>query len=199
MRGARMSDRRALRREMRAVRAALPAADRIEAALAVAHHLVTSELFRRAWRIAAYVAVNAELDPGPSVAAARELGRRIHLPILPVLPGGGLRFALATAGGALRPNRHGIPEPAPTALVRPPFLDLVLVPLVAFDDAGNRLGMGAGHYDRTFGFRHHRHHWRGPRLVGLAYDCQRVEHLEPAPWDVPLDAVVTESGLRRPE
>ncbi len=197
MRGTPVSGRRALRRELRAMRMALPAADRIAAAFAVAQHLLSSELFAPARRVAAYVAVNGELDPGPFIATARELGRRIHLPVLPALPRGGLRFAPVEADDALRPNRYGIPEPRVTTLVRPAFLDLVLVPLVAFDGAGNRLGMGAGHYDRTFGFRRLRSHWRGPRLVGLAYDGQRVEHLDPEPWDVPLDAVVTESGLWR--
>lgn len=179
------------------MRAALPADDRIAAAFAVAQHLLSSDLFRAARRIAAYVAVNGELDPGPFIAAARERTRRIHLPVLPALPRSGLRFAPVEAGDALQPNRYGIPEPHATTLVRPAFLDLVLVPLVAFDGAGNRLGMGAGHYDRTFGFRRHRRHWRGPRLVGLAYDGQRLKRIDPEPWDVPLDAVVTESGLWR--
>ena len=72
----------------------------------------------------------------------------------------------------------------------------MLVPLVGFDGAGNRLGMGAGYYDRTFAFRHARRHWRGPRLIGVAYDCQEVDAIDDRAWDVPLDGVVTESGVR---
>jgi len=71
----------------------------------------------------------------------------------------------------------------------------VLVPLVAFDDAGNRLGMGAGYYDRSFAFR--RAAPSPPLLVGVGYEFQRVPALAAQPWDVPLDAVLTERGLQR--
>ncbi len=99
----------------------------------------------------------------------------------------------------MRVNQYGITEPDPdsTQLVCRGRLDLVLVPLVAFDGNGNRLGMGAGYYDRTFHFLRHRRHWLKPRLVGLAFDMQRVADLQPAAWDVPLNAVVTETGLTR--
>jgi 5-formyltetrahydrofolate cyclo-ligase len=73
-------------------------------------------------------------------------------------------------------------------------LDLVLVPLVGFDTQGNRLGSGAGYYDRSFDFRLRLHDAR-PRLVGLAFDCQETAGLQRAGWDVPLDAIVTESRL----
>jgi 5-formyltetrahydrofolate cyclo-ligase len=58
-----------------------------------------------------------------------------------------------------------------------------------------RLGMGGGYYDRTFAFLNRRTSWRAPRLIGIAYSFQRVTHIEPAPHDVRLDAVVTEEGL----
>jgi len=66
---------------------------------------------------------------------------------------------------------------------------------IAFDGAGNRLGMGAGHYDRTFAYRRHRTIWRRPWLVGVAFACQRSAGIAPQPWDVRLDAVVTETGV----
>jgi 5-formyltetrahydrofolate cyclo-ligase len=76
-------------------------------------------------------------------------------------------------------------------------LDLMLVPLVGFDGACNRIGMGGGFYDRTLAYLRRRRHWRRPRLIGIAHECQRVDRIDPRPWDIPLDAVVTEQGVYR--
>jgi 5-formyltetrahydrofolate cyclo-ligase len=91
----------------------------------------------------------------------------------------------------------GIPEPERThhQRIRPTALDLVLTPLVGFDDTGHRLGMGGGYYDRTFGFLNKRTRWRKPRLMGLAYELQRCQTLTRASWDVDLDAVATELAV----
>lgn len=98
---------------------------------------------------------------------------------------------------ALITNRFGIDEPD-TPLhqtTRSYGLDLVLMPLVAFDIEGNRLGMGKGYYDRTLKFLHLRRHWRKPRLVGIAYELQKFEQLPKQAWDIPLDAIVTEKAV----
>ena len=93
--------------------------------------------------------------------------------------------------------RFGIPEPARIhdRRIKSIALDLVLLPLVAFDTAGHRLGMGGGYYDHSFEFIRRRVHWNKPRLVGLAYEFQRLPLIEPEPWDVSLDAVATEQGV----
>jgi 5-formyltetrahydrofolate cyclo-ligase len=95
-------------------------------------------------------------------------------------------------------NCFGIPEPAGASgrWLRGAELDVVLAPLVAFDRAGHRLGMGGGFYDRTFRFVVRRAEWRRPWIIGLAYDFQRVDALPVERWDVPLHAVVTESGAQ---
>jgi 5-formyltetrahydrofolate cyclo-ligase len=107
-------------------------------------------------------------------------------------------------GARLRanPNAYGIAEPVASATVRisPRDLDAVLMPVVGFDRHGNRLGMGAGYYDRAL--RHLRdgsRRWRRPRLVGLAFACQEVERIVPSTWDIPLDVVVTERGVIVPD
>jgi 5-formyltetrahydrofolate cyclo-ligase len=74
-------------------------------------------------------------------------------------------------------------------------LSVVLMPLLGFDGAGTRLGSGAGYYDRVFAFRRRRHSWHRPLLVGVAFACQRVDHIELGRHDVPLDAIVTEQGV----
>jgi len=91
----------------------------------------------------------------------------------------------------------GIAEPLHGSRGRIPVrhLDSILVPLVGFDRHGHRLGMGAGFYDRALHPRLDRTQpFRRPRLIGIAYSMQQVDRLEPAPWDVALDLVVTERG-----
>ena len=113
--------------------------------------------------------------------------------------GPSLWFCEWREGDPLVPNRFAIPEPVPRR--RPPHharqLDLLLVPLVAFDARGNRLGMGGGYYDRTLAYLGHRTHWRRPRVVGLAHALQRVDALPKNAWDIPVDGVITEREMHR--
>lgn len=104
-------------------------------------------------------------------------------------------MSFAPAGGALRRNVFGIAEPSDPRRLDPRWLQLVLVPLVAVDSRGARLGMGGGFYDRALAFRRLRERWRGPRLVGVAHSCQRLDHLPSLPHDIHLDALLTEQGL----
>ncbi len=108
-----------------------------------------------------------------------------------------MHFASVGAGIEFELNQYGIPEPRPVELIDPRSLDLVLTPLVAFDDSGNRLGMGAGYYDRCFAFLGHRKFWFSPpKLVGVGYSVQHVEPITAAPWDIPLWGIITEKGFR---
>lgn len=190
-----MSSRRDLRRSLRAKRRAVPPPERIAAAQAAAGHLLRYLARRRPGRLAAFVAADGELDPGPAIAAARSLGHRIHLPVIDEGPRGGLRFLETAAGQELVANRFGIAEPQAGRECRPRALDLVLVPLVAHDAAGNRLGMGAGFYDRSFAFRRRFGRWRHPILLGVAWPFQLVAELTPKQHDVALDGVLTPDGL----
>lgn len=190
-------DRTGLRRALKRARAALPAQERHRAALAVRDALLADPAVRRARRLGAYIAHGDELDLAPLLEALHAQGREVYLPRL-MKPLGRMEFARHAPGMSLPRNRYGIPEPergAPTVGAR--FLQVVLVPLVGFDAVGTRLGSGAGYYDRSFAFRQHRQAWHAPLLIGVAFDRQEVPALEARPWDVPLDAVVTGSGLRR--
>jgi len=181
---------------MRRRRRALPAGERARLAESLAAALMRDLLLARRRRVACYVQNDGEMDPFPTVARLWETGRQ---PFLPALAGARLRFLPWHPETPLVANRFGIPEPAasPAAACPPRALDVVLMPLVAFDSRGHRLGMGGGFYDRTFGFLRHRSARRRPLLVGIAYGFQRVEALPPEPWDVPLAAVATEHGLTR--
>jgi 5-formyltetrahydrofolate cyclo-ligase len=180
-----------LRQQLRAARRALPAEARLKASISAAMQLCESDAYRGARRISVYVAMDGELDPTPLVMRARTDGREVYLPVLPPLEGP-MSFRPFNVDTPLVTNRFGIPEPKfPDGGRMAKEMDLVITPLVGFDLAGNRLGMGAGFYDRTFGFLRHMQKPH-PLLVGYAYEFQKVPALSAESWDVPLAAVATE-------
>lgn len=189
----------ATRRELRAARGRLSPREQQRHAAAVTRRLARCRWFLGARRIGLYWPADGELDPRPLLRHALGRGRRCFLPVLRPHPRRALWFVRFRPGEPMRPNRFRIPEPAHRGrhLRLAWTLDLLLVPLVGFDDACNRIGMGGGFYDRTLAYLRGRRHWRRPRLIGVAHECQRVERIDPRPWDIPLDAVVTEQGVYR--
>ena len=188
--------RRSLRAGLVARRRAVTAAERAHAAALVAANVDRFIHLKSHWRIAAYAALPWELDAGPLIERARERGCRIYLPrIGRPRASRAMRFLELT--GTLKRNRLGIEEPEHTDSIGARWLDVVFLPLVGFDRFGLRLGTGGGFYDRAFAFRHARHTWHAPRLIGIAYAFQQVERIPPQPHDVPLDAVITEKGIIR--
>jgi 5-formyltetrahydrofolate cyclo-ligase len=168
----------------------------MRAALLVARNVDRFLHLQAHWRIAAYAAVRSELDAAPLLCLARRRGCSIYLPRINRRSASrAMRFERLQ--GPLKPNRLGIDEPDNGLILGARWLDVVFLPLVGFDRCGLRLGTGGGFYDRAFAFRHLRTAWRAPRLIGLAYSFQQVEHITAAAHDVPLDAVVTEEGIIR--
>ena len=190
------ADSKTLRRAIRRRRRALTPSQQREASKALERRLRRDPLFRFARRIALYQASarDGEIDPAGLLTLALRRGKRCHLPVMRRDGPQRLVWRRYRPGDALRRGPYGIMEPRWRAPGLPAWgLDLVLLPLVAFDPQGNRMGMGKGFYDRTFAFKRRGRRSR-PRLVGLAHDCQKVEALTAAAWDVPLDAVVTPSA-----
>lgn len=183
-------DREGLRRRIRDRRERLDEARRRAAALAVAERLMDGPHLRHARHVAGYHAVGGELDPAPALDGGRRAGCRVYLPVLDEHNPRTLSFRQWEPGAAMERNRLGIPEPRGTNERDARRLDVVLVPLVACDRRGNRLGMGGGFYDTTFAWRLEGEA-RRPVLVGMAYDFQVVERLTAMPWDVPLDHIAT--------
>ena len=145
-------------------------------------------------RIAVYLPFDGEVETAALVAAARRRGIRVFVPVVTDVRHRRIRFYPLT--GAVRRGTYGISVPSRKSRpVDPRWLDLIVVPLVGVDARGRRLGMGAGYYDRATAFRRTRRCWRGPCLIGLAFDCQRVESISAQPWDLGLDLLATESGL----
>ena len=183
------AERTALRRELRARRRALPAAERIAGADALATRLFALPFFPATGYVAGDWAMDGEIGLH---------SWKLRLPknlvyCLPVLSDDDtLRFAPWRPGDALVTNRYGIPEPDidPRSGLAATEMALIVVPLVGFDDAGHRLGMGGGWYDRTLAAR--LRHPAPPWLVGVGFEAQRIDALAAQAWDVPLDAVCTE-------
>mgnify|MGYP000380226210 CR=1 FL=1 len=185
-----------LRATLRAQRRALSAADQQRAAATLATRVVATRWFRVSRRIAAYIANDGEIDPKILVERIWRMRKQAYLPVLSPLRHDRLWFARVEPDVEYRPNRFGIPEPMVQrrALVRAEELDLILLPLVAFDAAGNRVGMGGGFYDRSLAFLRWRRYLRKPHIVGLAHEFQRVQNLTPDSWDVPLAGIVTDAA-----
>lgn len=145
-------------------------------------------------RVSAYFAADGELDPAPLVARMHQMRREVAFPVINE-PGmrGTMRFQRLRPGEALELGPFGIWQPAAKSRVAIPgwSLSMMLVPLVAFDTRGTRLGMGGGYYDAYLANLGK----RCPLLLGYGHECQRVESIFRAPWDVPLDAVATETSV----
>lgn len=176
-----------LRSRLRRARRGRTATEATFAAEALRVHAVWGPI-RACRSVAAYVAVDGEIDPTPLVEELTSVGAQSFLP---VLTGEVLRFGPVGPDTPTAANRYGIAEPVGVETVAADQLDLVLVPVVGVDPQGNRLGFGAGWYDRTFSWLRDVPRPSRPLLVGLAHDVQVVDVVPSRPWDVRLDAVIT--------
>jgi 5-formyltetrahydrofolate cyclo-ligase len=186
-----------LRREIRSQRRQLSPQTQYLHSLRLQRLAANYSPFRHSRRIAFYLASKGEIDPILLMQQALKAGKQVFLPVLRKRPESGLWFAPFRPGEPLRNNRYQIPEPVVHRHppVMPWAIDLVFMPLVGFDKHGNRLGMGGGYYDRTFAFKRLRKHLKGPKLIGLAHELQRVDELPAQPWDIAMDAVITEQAI----
>jgi len=189
-------DRNELRRQMRAQRRALTPSQRTKVGIGIARVISRLHLLRPGRRIGAYLAHAGEADLATTLKLAQSRRCRIYLPAITHRRSNRMEFVRFEPRSQLRRNLFGIAEPdvRRARRIAARELDLILVPLVAVDPWGTRLGSGAGFYDRRLHRLRADRHWRRPRLIGIAYEFQRVTRLTPQPWDVPLDAVITDRG-----
>lgn len=181
-----------LRRAARQVRDSIDPARAREAAAKAAGHLLARPELAGARRVAVFAAVASELDPGPAVTGLRARGIELVYPR--VLSGSRrLEFHLVASEAELAPGAFGIPEPPPDAPVAPvQSIDAFVLPGLAFDAGGGRVGWGRGYYDRTLAAAPER------LRIGYCFDCQLVEAVPREPSDLPVHIVITESGAVTP-
>jgi 5-formyltetrahydrofolate cyclo-ligase len=184
-----------MRQSNRKLRAALTSPQLELAAMALAQNIIELDAYRQARRVAVYFAVNGEIGLDPLIDDALAAGKQLYLPNLDRLS---LRFSPYFHGQKMRINKFRLPEPdvGDAEMLAPDELDLVLAPLVVFDENLNRIGMGGGFYDRSFAFRKNPGTTR-PVLVGVAHELQKVERIVPEDWDVRLDMIVTDEAVYR--
>jgi 5-formyltetrahydrofolate cyclo-ligase len=181
----------ALRNYGRAARAELSTSEREKASEKITDTVIRSAWFPRSKFVACYLPMQDEVDTWTLIDRAWRMKKRIFAPV--IKKNFAMQFCELTAESKLVFNRYGLFEPQGGEIIAPRALDLVITPLVAFDDEGNRLGMGGGYFDRTFSFLRNRQFLFHPKLIGLAYSCQRVEKIAPNPWDIRVFRVIDET------
>ncbi|MDP2636022.1 MULTISPECIES: 5-formyltetrahydrofolate cyclo-ligase [unclassified Pseudoalteromonas] len=143
-------------------------------------------------QVALYLSNDSELDTSLLIKELWTKNHLVYLPVIHPFNGTTLYFQRYEENSPMRANHYAILEPKLNCSQICPLqdLDYLLMPLVAFDSHGNRLGMGGGFYDKTLA-RYHNENWQKPQLIGLAHQCQHVESLPVEPWDVPLNFIIT--------
>ncbi len=195
-------DKTELRRTVRNRRRSLSAKQQVAAACGLLVQLQSVPAFLTATKIAMYLVNDGEIDPIDVMKWCWSNSKQTYIPI--VVEGGGSTLLFANVNGQTEyaENRFDIREPLvePNQIVSAQHLDLVLMPLVAFDQKGNRVGMGGGFYDSTFAFLNKtstREHLDKPQLIGIAHEIQKVEGVSAEHWDIPLTTVVTDQHVYR--
>lgn len=191
------TDKRVLRQKLRKLRRSLSAADQQNANRRLITQILRSKLLLKHKFIALYLGNDGELNPEPLIKLLWQQKKQVYLPVIQPFTRNRLLFCRILPKTKLVKNKFGILEPALKDSPRLPkqFLSLVMMPLVAFDKQGNRMGMGGGFYDRSFAYKTNKkrkpNHIK-PKLVGVAHAFQEQENLAIEPWDVPLEAILTD-------
>lgn len=179
-----------LRRASLRARRYLTTDERNQRSRKITRRIVRLPEFVAARTVGCFISMHDEVDTSALIAHCWRVNKCVFVPVIDRK--GAMAFAELLPETVLSRNRFGIWEPRDAVTIRGRKLDVVVTPVVAFDDEGNRIGMGGGYYDRCFDFLGHRRIWRSPKLVGIAFECQRVEKIVPNPWDIRLHRVCTE-------
>jgi len=182
-----------IREQMRTARRDLSGFEQQQSAAKLLTRLIEHKKVLTAQKIALSLAHDGEIDTFEFINWCWANNKQVYLPVVHPFSKGHLLFLQYAADSEMVLNKYGIYEPKLEQLHTTPVsqLDLIFTPLVAFDQQGNRIGMGGGYYDRMLApwFKEK----SGPYPIGLAHDCQRVEALPIAEWDVPLPEIITPS------
>jgi 5-formyltetrahydrofolate cyclo-ligase len=193
--GGAISMKAQLRKQLRMARRSLSAADHRTNSTRACRAALKLPMAAAGKRMAIYLPFDRETDTRTLIAAARRRGVYLFVPVITDMKHGRMRFF--PLGMQMQRGAFGIFVPKRRARpVASRWMNMIVIPLVGVDDAGRRLGLGGGFYDRALAFRRQRRVWPGPRLVGLAFNLQRTRQRFADDWDVRLDSLATESGLQ---
>ena len=163
--------------------------ERARASTAICNQVNTSREFYASSIVGCYLPMYDEVDTREIIETAWRANKRVFVPVLRKQRQ--MVFCEIREDTELTQNDFGVWEPTRGFLMSPRNLDVVITPTVVFDKEAHRIGMGGGYFDRAFAFLRHRNHWIRPKLIGVAFDCQKVEKITPKPWDIRLYRVVT--------
>lgn len=184
--------KRSLRQAMLARRRNLSGEKFRSASFLVQQHFLDTEEYRRAHRIALYASIHNEVDTEMVVLAALQSGKKVAFP---AVIHNGLVFHDVDTLSSLKRGAFGIMEPCSSGkCVVLEEADIFVLPGVAFDLKGHRIGYGKGYYDKTL----HRFEGQG-KFVGFCYDFQLVDEIAEEPHDVRMDMIITEKRVIRPK
>lgn len=165
--------------------------ERLAASKIICSKVTQSREFRAAKLIACYLPMSDEVDVREIIERAWRANKRVFAPI--TRNTGEMFFREIQPETTLTRNSMGIWEPRSGEFISPRALHIVLTPTVAFDSFEHRIGMGGGYFDRCFAFLRHRKKWMKPKLLGVAFECQKVEKISPNAWDIRLYRIFTEA------
>ncbi|MGI9233655.1 MAG: 5-formyltetrahydrofolate cyclo-ligase [Woeseiaceae bacterium] len=157
----------------------------------ICRRVLQSREFRAARTLSCYLPMADEVNPLEIIERGWRANKRIFVPVL--FGDGKMSFRELRHETTLRRNSYGIWEPESGDYISPRNLNLVLTPTVAYDENNHRIGMGGGYYDRCFSFLRLRKHWLQPKLIGLAFACQKVEKITPNVWDIRLYGLISDN------
>lgn len=192
-------DNKSIRKKIRSFRNALSYDEQQNLSSLIVENIISSTLFKKSKNFALFLPNDNEPDLSRLIAYAWAKGKNCYLPVLGQKFEPRLSFQLYTPDSQMIFNRYGIPEPfdSPKTRLKSWRLDLILMPLVAFDCNGNRIGMGGGFYDRTLQYRRYRKIWQKPPLMGVAYaEQQLTSAIKAENWDIPLDYIATNGEIK---
>lgn len=190
-----MDSKAGLRQKYTEIRRNIALPYRNQAMQLAAHHFLQFPLLGHNKAIACYLPREEEFDTTAIINTIWQKNCTCYLPVITVDQQ--LQFFPYQEGDAVQANRFAILEPVKREQpIAPKDLDIVITPLLAFDQAGHRLGTGGGYYDKTFAFLHD-NYYRKPFFLGLGYAQQWAEEVPADPWDINLDGVLTEEALLR--
>jgi len=191
-----MNDRQSIRQHIRYLRKNLSTELQRTEAVRLLERLQNIERVKSSKNIGVYLANDGELDLTPFIHWCWENNIKTYLPVIHPFCKGHLLFLNFHLTSNMVTNKYGIKEPKlnVTDVIPVNQLDAILAPLVAFDEKGNRLGMGGGYYDRTLAtWYNNRNTCNKPYPIGLAHDCQKIENIPIERWDIPLPEIITPS------
>jgi len=164
--------------------------DRAESSALICKRVIHSGIFFSSHAIGCYLPTSDEVDTRSIIERGWCANKRIFVPVL--RKGRKMSFREIQPDTVLERNQYGVWEPMSGELISPRKLDIAIAPTVAFDSNNNRIGMGGGYFDRCFAYLRHRKYWLRPKLIGVAFDCQKVEKISPNAWDIRLYRVFTD-------